>query len=151
MSYKPEGKRHEPQPAHAHLCKYMKRVFCHTRFLIVGSWGFSNFLFLHRCTSSDFLLSIESTWVFLECSSDFRLGVSSQSPFRFAASVTSLLSLFIFCSFSNEPGRFDAYLNPGPRFCLYAKETQNTNKLYILCLSQIVTQVASNTGGLITL
>lgn len=108
---------------------------CLTRFLIVGSWDFSNFRFLHRCTSSDFLLRMESTGAFLECSSDFLLGVSSQSPFRLAASGTSLLSLLIFCSFSSEPGRFDAYLNPGPRFCLYARETQNTNPtLYLMHL-----------------
>lgn len=105
-----------------------------TRFLIAGSWGFSNFLFLRRCTSSDFLLEMESTGDFLACSSDFRLGVSSHSLFRFAASVTSLLSRFIFCSFSSEPGRLDAYLNPGPRFCLYAKETQKTQANFISSL-----------------
>lgn len=150
MSSKPGEQRHQPRPAQA-LCRPMGRGLCLTRFLIVGSWDFSNFRFLHRCTSSDFLLRIESTGAFLECSSDFRLGVSSQSPFRLAASGTSLLSLLIFCSFSNEPGRFDAYLNPGPRFCLYARETQNTNQLYTLCISSSLRcHQHSNAGGLIT-
>lgn len=139
MSSKAGEQSEQPQAAQSH-----EQGLCLTRFLIVGSWDFSNFRFLHRCTSSDFLLRMESTGAFLECSSDFLLGVSSQSPFLLAASGTSLLSLLIFCSFSSEPGRFDAYLNPGPRFCLYAKETQNTNQLYTSCISQLVGWSLSN-------
>lgn len=133
MSSKP-GEQ-SSSPSQARPCAEPQQGLFLTRFLIVGSWDFSNFRFLHRCTSSDFLLRMESTGAFLECSSDFLLGVSSQSPFRLAASGTSLLSLLIFCSFSSEPGRFDAYLNPGPRFCLYARKTQNTNPtLYLIHL-----------------
>lgn len=105
-----------------------------TRFLIVDSWGFSNFLFLRR--SSGFLLSRGSIGGLFGWSSDFFRGASSHSTFRFTASgTTSLFSRLIFCSLSNEPGRLEAYLNPGPRFCLYAREEQkHTSNLYTLCL-----------------
>lgn len=89
-----------------------------TRLRPLSSWGFSYFRFLRRCTSSDFRRRIPSGGTFLGCSSDLRRGASSHSLLRLAGSCPSLLSRFIFCSLSREPGRFEAYLKPGPRFCL---------------------------------
>lgn len=73
-------------------------------------------------------------------SSSFLLGISSRSAFLFTADVvvkavtvavatiggsgSSLESRFNRGSFSSEPGRFDAYLNPGPLFCFEAKRLE---------------------------
>lgn len=103
-----------------------------TRFLIAGSWGFSNFRLRRRWASSDFLLKRGSSGGFGGRSSDFLRGDSSHSTFRLGTSGTaSLFSRFIFCSLSKEPGRLEAYLNPGPRFCLYARKRQNTQANFI--------------------
>lgn len=40
MSYKPDGKRHQPQPAHAHLWKHMKSVLSYP----LSQSGFLGFL-----------------------------------------------------------------------------------------------------------
>lgn len=68
-------------------------------------------------------------------SSVFSLGVSSLSLFLLmdAAPVniwspSSLPSRPAFCSLRRDPGRLDAYLKPGPRFCLQAKEWQENTK-----------------------
>ncbi len=68
-------------------------------------------------------------------SSVFSLGVSSLSLFLLMNeapvdvwSPSSLPSRPAFCSLSREPGRLDAYLKPGPLFCLQAKEWQENTK-----------------------
>lgn len=54
-------------------------------------------------------------------SSGLYLGVSSLSGLLLAAEETSPSSFTGFCSLSREPGRLDAYLNPGPLFCFNTK------------------------------
>lgn len=54
-------------------------------------------------------------------SSGLYLGVSSRSGLLLAAEETSPSSFTGFCSLSREPGRLEAYLNPGPLFCFNTK------------------------------
>lgn len=78
---------------------------------------------------------------FFAGSSSLALGISSRSAFLFTAdaavkaltvavannggSGSSFESRFSRGSFSSEPGRFEAYLNPGPLFCFEAKRLEN--------------------------
>lgn len=80
-------------------------------------------------------------------SSSFLLGHSSRSAFLFTADVgvkavtvavatiggsgSSFESRFNRGSFSSEPGRFDAYLNPGPLFCFEAKRLEKGEQNFI--------------------
>lgn len=80
-------------------------------------------------------------------SSAFVLGVSSRSAFlftvvmvsvvpvgdvgRLGGSGSSLMSRFNRESFSSDPGRLDAYLNPGPLFCLTAKRWETREDYFI--------------------
>jgi len=79
-------------------------------------------------------------------SSSFLLGTSSRSAFLLRADVavravtvavatigesgSSFESRFNRGSFSREPGRLDAYLNPGPLFCFEAKRLEKQTQLY---------------------
>lgn len=81
-------------------------------------------------------------------SSSFLLGISSRSAFLFTADVdvkavtvavatmggsgSSFGSRFKRGSFSSEPGRFDAYLKPGPLFCFEAKRLEKREHNFIL-------------------
>lgn len=65
-------------------------------------------------------------------SSGRNLGVSSLSGLLLTADETSASSFTGFCSLSREPGRLEAYLNPGPLFCLNAKRDKyRETTLYI--------------------
>lgn len=81
-------------------------------------------------------------------SSSFLFGQSSRSAFLFTAQVvfkaatvagagagvggggsaSSLGSRFSRGSFSREPGRLEAYLKPGPRFCFFMRTTQKQQR-----------------------
>lgn len=63
-------------------------------------------------------------------SSGRNLGVSSLSGLLLIADETSASSFTGFCSLSREPGRLEAYLNPGPLFCLNAKRDKIGRQLY---------------------
>lgn len=58
-------------------------------------------------------------------SSGLYLGVSSLSGLLLAPEETSPSSFTGFCSLSREPGRLEAYLNPGPLFCFNTKGDKN--------------------------
>lgn len=58
-------------------------------------------------------------------SSGLYRGVSSLSGLLLAMDETSPSSFTGFCSLSREPGRLEAYLNPGPLFCFNTKGDKN--------------------------
>lgn len=65
-------------------------------------------------------------------SSGLYLGVSSLSGLLLAAEETTSPSSFTgFCSLSREPGRLEAYLNPGPLFCFNTKGDKNGRDNFI--------------------
>lgn len=109
-----------------------------------SSFVSKSFLFFLRGLSSSLGLGvpsrIKSGGRFFGDSSSFLLGHSSRSAFLFTADVgvkavtvavatiggsgSSFESRFNRGSLSREPGRFDAYLNPGPLFCFEAKRLE---------------------------
>ena len=87
-------------------------------------------------------------------SSSFLLGTSSRSAFLFTADVvvsavtvavatmgesgSSFESRINRVSLSSEPGRFDAYLNPGPLFCFEAKRVETKRAQLYFTSSEIL-------------
>lgn len=106
-----------------------------------SSFVSKSFLFFLRGLSSNLGRGIPSRESkggrFLGGSSSFFFAITSRSTFLFTAEVvvkaaigvgatmarsgSSFESRFNLGSLSSEPGRLDAYLNPGPLFCFEAK------------------------------
>ena len=95
-------------------------------------------------------------------SSSFLLEMTSRSAFLFTADVvvkavtvavatnggsgSSFESRFNRGSFRREPGRFDAYLNPGPLFCFEAKRLEKREHNFIFLVLRYFNKVSCYTN-----
>lgn len=128
--------------------------------MIGSSLVSKSFLFFLRGLSSSLGRGVPSKVSkggrFFGGSSSFLFGISSRSAFLFTAvavvkavtvavatsggSGSSFESRFNRGSFSREPGRFDAYLNPGPLFCFEAKRLEKQRAQLYFSGSEFVRQ-----------